>query len=56
MTANEGVGGGNGEGGMGRGVCWRILRRNYMVFKENEGGPVVTNRVKREHWRKLTAT
>ena len=30
LTANEGVG-----GGMGRGVCWRILRRNYMVFKEN---------------------
>ena len=20
---------------MGRGVCWRILRMNYMVFKEN---------------------
>ena len=36
LTANEGVGGGeDGEGGMGRGVCWRILRRNYMVFKEN---------------------
>ena len=35
LTTNEGVRGGNGEGGMGRGVCWRILRMNYMVFKEN---------------------
>ena len=37
LTANEGVGGEgeDGEGGMGRGVCRRILRRNYMVLKEN---------------------
>ena len=34
LTANEVVGG-NGEGGMGRGMCWRILSRNYMVLKEN---------------------
>ena len=34
LTANEGVGGEWG-GWRGRGVCWRILRMNYMVFKEN---------------------